>query len=302
MSLLKNIETQGLMFDGAMGTMLIQAGLESGTVPETWVLERPEEIIKVHQGYADAGADVLITNTFGGNPIKLKKAGLDKKTEQINKVAAGLTKSIAKDQCLVAGNIGPTGELIQAGGTISEEAVKDCFAAQAQALVQGGVDLFLVQTFFNLKEIISAIQGIQSVSDLPVFASMTFQEYPKGFSTIMGDSVEYSMNALKDANALVVGANCSLGSDRMVLLAKEVRRAVSTPVMVAPNAGSPVVRQGKTRYSEDARTFSENMYAIKKLGVEVLGGCCGTTPEYIRQTIEKTRVKKQCMLKAKISE
>jgi methionine synthase I (cobalamin-dependent) len=292
MSLLTRIETQGLMFDGAMGTMLIQAGLESGTVPETWVLERPEEVIKVHQGYADAGADILITNTFGGNPIKLKKAGLDKKMDEINEKAAGLAKSIAKAPCLVAGNIGPTGELLQAGGSLSEEAIKVCFAAQAHALAKGGVDLFLVQTFFNIKEILMAIKGIQSVSDLPVFASMTFQEYPKGFSTIMGDSVECSMKALKDANALVVGANCSLGSDRMVVLAKDVRNAVSTPVMVAPNAGSPVVREGKTMYSEDAHTFSENMASIKALGVEVMGGCCGTTPEYIRQTIQKTKIKK----------
>ncbi len=292
MSLLTRIQEHGLLFDGAMGTMLIQAGLKSGTVPEAWVLERPEEIIKVHQGYADAGADILITNTFGGNLIKLKKAGFEKRADEINKNAASLAKSIAKGKCLVAGNIGPTGELLQPGSPISEDAVRDCFAAQAQALAESDVDLFLVQTFFNLKEILTAIKGIQSVSDLPVFASMTFQEYPKGFATLMGDSVEYSMKALTDANALVVGANCSIGSDRMVLLAKEIRKAVSTPVMVAPNAGSPEVREGKTIYSEDAQTFSDNMSRIKSLGIEVMGGCCGTTPEYIRQTIKKTKIKK----------
>ena len=292
MSLLTRIEEQGLLFDGAMGTMLIQAGLENGTIPEAWVLERPEEIIKVHQGYADAGADILITNTFGGNVIKLKKAGLEKKADKINWNAAGLAKSIAKNKCWVAGNMGPTGELLQPGGPISEDEVRDCFAAQAQVLAEGDVDLFLVQTFFNLKEILIAIEGIQSVSNLPVFASMTFQEYPKGFATLMGDSVEYSMKALTDANAFVVGANCSIGSDRMVLLAKEIRKAVSTPVMAAPNAGSPEIQEGKTIYTEDARTFSDNMSRIKSLGVEVLGGCCGTTPEYIRQTIQKTQSKK----------
>lgn len=287
MSLLERIEKQGLLFNGAMGTMLIQAGLENGKVPEAWVLERPEEIIKVHQGYADAGADMLITNSFGGNAIKLKKAGLAKKAAEINQNAAGLAKSVAKDQCLVAGNMGPTGDLLQPGGPISEDAVKECFASQAHVLTESGVDLFLVQTFFNLKEILIAIEGIQSVSELPVFASMTFQENPKGFATLMGDSVEYSMKALKDANALVVGANCSIGSDRMVLLAKKIRKAVSTPVLASPNAGSPEIREGKTIYNEDARTFSENMHHIKSLGVEVMGGCCGTTPEYIRQIVQK---------------
>ncbi len=279
------------MFDGAMGTMLIGAGLKNGTVPEAWVLERPEEIIKVHQGYADAGADILITNSFGGNLIKLKKAGLEKRADEINQNATGLAKSVARDQCLVAGNMGPTGDLLLPGGAVSKEAVKDSFAAQAHVLAESGVDLFLVQTFFNLSEILIAIEGIQSVSKLPVFASMTFQENKKGFSTLMGDSVEYSMKALKDANALVVGANCSIGSDRMILLAKEIRRSVSTPVMASPNAGSPEIREGKTIYNEDAPTFSENMHRIKSLGVEVMGGCCGTTPEYIRQTIQKTRIK-----------
>lgn len=284
-TLLSLIREKGVVIDGAMGTMLMEAGLESGLAPETWVLEKPEKILTVHQAFADAGADILITNSFGGNSIKLKKAGLDSRADEINGQAARLARSVARDKCLVAGNMGPCGELLQPMGLLTDEQVKDSFARQARVLAQNGVDLFLVQTFFSLQEIMLAIDGIQSVSDLPVIASMTFQETPRGFATMMGDKVAPSMKALMDAGVLVAGTNCSLGSATMIRLAGEVRRSVPIPVMAEPNAGVPEVRQGKTIYNEDAQTFAENMRRIKALGVEVLGGCCGTTPDHIRQMV-----------------
>ena len=291
MTILQTIREQGLIFDGAMGTMLISAGLEGGKAAETWILERPEEITRVHQGYFDAGADIMTTATFGGNPVKLKKAGLEKKADEINEKAARLAKQVAGQARYVAGNIGPSGELLQPSGPLTIEAAKGSFARQAGALAENGVDLFLVHTFFDINESIAAIKGIQSVCDLPIFAAMTFQEHHNGFATIMGNRVEPSMKALIDAGALAVGANCSIGSDRMIFLAKEIRQAVSTPVMAKPNAGSPQTRDGKTVYSEDAKTFSENMHRVKSLGVEIIGGCCGSTPAFIRQMAQRVRRK-----------
>lgn len=284
-SLLSMIQEKGAVIDGAMGTMLMQAGLESGKAPETWILEKPEEVLKVHQAYADAGADILITNSFGGNSIKLKKAGLDKNADEINETAAGLAKSVAKDKCFVAGNIGPCGELLQPMGLLTDEEVKNSFTRQAKVLAKNGVDLFLLQTFYSLQEMKLAIEGIQSISGIPIIASMTFQENPKGFATMMGDKVGDSMKALMDAGTSVVGTNCSLGSESMISLAREVRSAVSIPVVIEPNAGIPEVINGKTIYNENAETFAENIVRIKALGVDVIGGCCGTTPEHIRQTV-----------------
>ncbi len=289
MSVLKEVRKQGIILDGAMGSMLINAGLQGGQAAEEWLLEKPEEIIRVHQEYADAGAEVLTTATFGGNSIKLEKADLKHKGELINSTAVELARRAARDGCFVAGNIGPSGELLYPAGSLSVEAAEYSFAAQAAVLAENGVDLFLIQTFYDLQELLTAVAGVQSVSDLPIFATMTFQEKKGGFVTIMGNRVEASMKQLADAGVSVVGANCSIGSSAMVRLAGEMRKAVSIPVMAQPNAGVPELKDGAAVYNEDPDIFSDNMLRIRALGVEVLGGCCGSTPEYIRSMVRKLR-------------
>ena len=279
--------SNGLLFDGAIGTMLISAGLGGGTPAERWILDRPEEISRVHRAYAQAGAEVVTTATFGGNAVKLKKAGLQDLADEINAKGAALARDAAGTDCLVAGNMGPTGELLSPSGTLRPEDAEACFAAQAKVLADGGVDFFLLQTFFDLNEILAAIRGVQWVSDLPIFASMTFRNTPRGFATVMGNGPSESMAALVDAGASVVGANCSLGSDAMVELAGEIRQAVDIPVMAKPNAGVPRVENGRTTYSETVETFTANMAKISALGVQVIGGCCGTTPEFIRRMAKR---------------
>jgi len=282
LSVMETVREKGLVFDGAMGTMLISAGLKGGMAAESWLLERPEEILRIHREYAEAGADIITTATFGGNPIKLEKSGLGNEVEQINATAAALARETVGNNGFVAGNIGPTGELLFPSGPLSVEDAEKGFAVQAGCLADGGVDLFLVQTFFDLNEILAAVRGIQSVSRLPIFASMTFRKTPKGFATVMGNTVGNSMCCLKDAGAAVIGANCSLGSNAMAALSREIRSAVAIPVMAKPNAGVPRVEGGMTRYTETAPEFAANMARISSFGVEVIGGCCGTTPEYIR--------------------
>lgn len=289
MSVMKKVKEQGLFLDGAMGSMLISAGLTGGQASESWLLERPDEISKIHRQYKEAGAEVLTTSTFGGNSIKLEKAGLGPQMELINRTAVVLAKRVADDDCFVAANIGPTGELLSPSGLLTVERATESFAAQANVLADGGVDLFLIQTFFDLKELLAAVAGIKSVSDAPIFATMSFQEKKNGFVTIMGNRVEESMKQMLDAGVNVVGANCSIASSAMVRLAKEIRSATSAPVMAVPNAGVPQLENGIAVYNEGPEGFAQNIKEIRSLGIEVVGGCCGTTPEHIKAMVDMCR-------------
>jgi len=279
----------GLILDGAMGSMLIDAGLTGGMASESWVIERPDEIRRVHAAFARAGAEVITTCTFGGNGLKLAAAGLANNTEAINRQATRLARDSAGNRRFVAGSIGPTGQLLMPNGPLTEKAAQKTYAEQAGILSQNGVDFFLLETFFDLQEMTTAIKGVRSVSELPVFATMTFQEMKRGFLTTMGNQVAASMSAMLEAGAAVVGANCTLDSERMLALAQAIRKVVNTPILIQPNAGSLEIIDGKPHYSENADTFAENIHRIKSLGVEVIGGCCGTTPTHIRRMSEKVR-------------
>lgn len=282
MSVMQKATGLGLILDGAMGSMLISAGLKGGEASESWLLHRPEEITRIHGEYKAAGAEVLTTATFGANSIKLEKAGLAADMENINSIAVRLAKAVANEACYVAGNIGPTGELLSPAGLLKVDQAKDCFAAQASVLADSGADLFLIQTFYDLQELLAAVDGIRSVSDLPIFATMSFQEKKSGFVTIMGNRVQQSMEQLLAHGVNAVGANCSISSSAMVRLAEEMRSAVSAPVIAQPNAGVPRLENGVAMYDEAPDDFGENIEKIRAVGVDIVGGCCGTTPEHIK--------------------
>ncbi|MCF7886302.1 MAG: homocysteine S-methyltransferase family protein [Candidatus Marinimicrobia bacterium] len=287
MEILQKIKKSGLLFDGAMGTMLIEKGLDSDKVSEHCNLHQQEIVKEVHQAYLNAGAEILTTNTFGGSRLKLAKAGLADKTEEININAAKIAREIAKDNILVAGDIGPSGYMLQPLGVKEPEEISDNYAEQAEALINGGADVILIETMFDLNEILAALKGVKSVTDVPVFTTMTFEKKPQGFVTVMGNQVEESLKKLLDLGADIVGANCSIGSQEMVELAKEIRRVIDTPIMVQPNAGMPETEGDQIIYPEDADVFSDNMASIKNFGVEVIGGCCGTAPQYIEKIKNK---------------
>ena len=287
MNVIEKAKTEGLILDGAMGTMLILAGLEGGKASEFWNLEKPEIIKNIHKSYFEAGSDIVVTNTFGGSPIKLKKVGLGDSIEDVNRIGAQLAREVAKEGKYVAGDIGPTGELLHPSGPIAFEEAVDCFAEQADYLSEAGVDLFIIETVFDVQESLAAIKGIQSVSLKPVFATLTFEKTLKGFSTLMGNSVEESIKSLIDAGAVAAGANCSIGSDVMLDLAREIRQSIDEPVIIQPNAGIPDIKGSVVTYPEDKDFFSDNIRKIKESGIEIVGGCCGTTPDYIRSVVEK---------------
>lgn len=284
MDILEKIQTDGLVFDGAMGSLLIEQGLTGSEAPELWNLTHPDIILDIHRAYYAAGADVVTANTFGASAMKLKKMGVSQSVEALNRAGVKLARQACGKGQYVACDMGVLGDMLAPAGPVSFDAATDCFAEQASVLDDEGVDVFLVETIFDLNLALAAINAIRSVSEKPVICSMTFVKKPKGFFTIFGNTPAASMKALVDAGASAVGANCSMGSDTMVDLAAEIRQTTSAPVIIMPNAGLPrTTEDNGVFYPEDALFFAENICKIKALGVEIVGGCCGTTPEYIRQ-------------------
>ena len=286
-SILDRIKENGLIFDGAMGSMLIAAGLKGGKVSELWNIENPGVIEDIHRVYFDAGAHVATANSFGASPFKLKRMGVDAEPETLNVTAVEIARKAAGPDRWVAGDMGPLGEMLQPAGLLTMTDAQNHYAEQATFLASTSIDFFILETFFDLNEILAAIQGIRRVSDLPIFATMTFQQKPAGFFTLMGNKPGDSMKALVDAGASVVGANCSLASDAMVDLARVIRESVDTPVMIQPNAGAPQTQGDKVIYPETVEFFSDNILAMKNIGIDVVGGCCGTTPDFIRAIADK---------------
>jgi len=279
----------GLLFDGAMGSMLIAAGVDRQYPSEHWNLAAPETVGAIHSAYLDAGADVITTNSFGGSRLKLQKSGDAGQVREINRQAACIARECAGNSAWVAGDIGPSGEMLAPYGMISETEMTANFAEQARALAEGGVDLFIVETMFDLNEALSAVRGIREVSDKPVFATLTFESKPTGFVTLMGNRVREATEALAAAGVAAVGANCSLGSEQMIGLAREMRASVAGLIIIQPNAGQPRVTTDGLEYPESPVVFADNLLRIKSLRIEIIGGCCGSTPEYIRQIARRIK-------------
>lgn len=278
---------QGLVFDGGMGSMLIAGGLKGGESAEMWNITHPEVIQEVHLKYFNAGADVATVNTFGATPYKLKKMGINESAETINNAAISNARAVALPGQYIVGELGPLGEMFSPMGSMTQEMAMHTYSKQAEYLEAGGVDCFLLQTLFDLNEALAALGAVQAVTSKAVFCSLTFNQSKKGFFTLMGNSVKESMRRLQDAGAAAVGANCSVGSDTMIALAQEIRESVDIPVIIQPNAGMPeTLSDGTVYYPEDASYYAENINKIKALGVEIVGGCCGTTPDYIRKIRE----------------
>jgi 5-methyltetrahydrofolate--homocysteine methyltransferase len=290
MTFIEKVQAQGLIFDGALKNMLIQESIDGGKTQEFWVLEKPEIIQSIHKAYFDAGADIVTTNTFGASTIKLQKSGLGSHAERINTLAVQIARAAGYEGKFVAGNIGPLRDLPESSGAISVDKAVDAFSEQAEALSRAGADVILVETMFDLNESLAAIKGIQSACSLPILATLTFQRTPSGeFATRMGNRVEVGMKTLRDAGAFAVGANCAIGSDAMVDLAREIRDLVDIPIIIQPDAGIPEIKGLETVYPESVEFFLKNIRIIKSEGIEIVGGCCGTTPEYIRIIAETIR-------------
>jgi len=280
-SLLELARKKTVIFDGGMGTMLMAAGLQAGESPEIWNLEKPSVVEDIHRKYYQAGSDVVHTNTFGGNAIKLGDRGLSDRMEVINVQAARLAREACPAGKLVAGDVGPTGKLLKPLGDLAIEEAEETFFRQAQALLKGGVDLLSIETMFSLEEALAALRAAKRLAPVLVSAALTFNRTKKGFFTLMGEGIAQVVSALEKAGADVIATNCSLGSRGMIDLTRELRAATKKPILIQPNAGKPVTQKGVTSYQQTPEEFAQDGKEIKSCGADMIGGCCGTNPEFI---------------------
>ncbi len=286
--LLKRLENgEVLVADGAMGSMLIERGLEPGECPESWNLTRPEVLEEIAQSYLDAGAAIIQTNTFGGSPMRLADYGLDVRTEEINESAVSIVRRVIKDRAYLSGSCGPSGKILEPYGDASPEDLQRGFQRQIEALAGAGVDLICVETMIDLNEAVLAVKAAKTVSPAtPVMATMTFEKTPNGFFTVMGASVTEAVRGLEQAGAEIVGSNCGNGLEIMVEIAREFSKATDLPLIIQSNAGLPESRDGKLFYTETPGFFAGKTAELVDAGVSIIGGCCGTTPEHIRRIAE----------------
>ena len=271
-----------MLLDGGLGSVLIAAGLEAGRAPEWWNLEHPERIEALHRAYVDAGSDIVHANTFGANPLRLAAAGLAGRCREINVAAVGIARSACRGAGLVAGDIGPTGHMLAPLGTATVEQLRQAFREQAEALAEAGVDLLSIETMSDLREALAAVEAARATS-LAVHASMTFERRRRGVFTIMGDALVPSLTALAEAGADAVGCNCSVTSPEMVTMVREAAPFVRVPLTAQPNAGQPRVTPAGVVYDASPEAFARDAVAMVEAGAAMVGGCCGTTPEFIRR-------------------
>lgn len=281
----KEIETRKILLsDGGMGSFLFSMGLKSGDCPEALNLSKPELLESIAAQYLSAGADIIQTNTFGGSPLKLMDYGLDKRTEEINISAVKAVLNACGDRAFVSGSCGPSGRTLLPYGDTEPEVILASYKRQVKALMDSGVDLICIETMVDIHEAKLAIEAVRAFSEyIPVIATMTFDQTPAGFYTIMGVNIEQACRELEKAGANIVGSNCGNGLDMMVRIAVEFCNRTSLPVIIQSNAGIPVKKGDKTVYNESPEFFEKNIHKLLQYDVSIVGGCCGTTPEHIKR-------------------
>ncbi len=270
-----------ILLDGGLGSLLIARGLPPGAPPEAWVVGKADEVRRAHADYVEAGSEAVHAATFGANPVRLSRFSLAEECDGINSAAVRLAREAGAR--FVLADVGPTGEYLPPVGTGDRKAWKGAFIRQGRALAAASPDALHVETMTDLEEALVALEALkESAPLLPVLVSLTFERKKRGFFTIMGNALAASLRALAAAGADAVGANCTLTSADMKPLAEEARGAVDLPVVVQPNAGRPERRDGSVSYAQSPEVFAGEMAGIASLGVELVGGCCGTDPRHIR--------------------
>jgi len=283
MDLLEKLKEKTILFDGALGTMLMETGHDSAKGPILINLEQPDLVADIHKQYYEAGSDVVVTNTFGGNPLKLKAAGLERQLDPLNREGVGLARTVCPAGKFVAGDMGPSGKMLKPLGDIESEGMQQNFFQQAKILIDAGVDLIAIETMYSLAEALAAVSGVKKAGDTLLLVSMTFTQTPNGFFTMMGENITRCASALENAGVDIIGANCTLNSADMVGLTTALRASTGKPILIQPNAGQPVTRSGLAFYEQSPSEFAADARKIKDAGADMIGGCCGTTPEFIRQ-------------------
>jgi len=273
-----------LVSDGAIGSLLFENGLTPGDCPERFNLDHPEVLAQIAKLYLQAGADIIQTNTFGASPTKLSEYNLDNKTEEINQNAVEIVKEVVGSKALVSGSVGPTGKILLPYGDIEPSVLKDNYSRQISTLIESDVDLLCIETMTDLNEALIAVQAAREISqDIPIISTMTFDVIPQGCVTIMGNSVPDVCSKLEEAGANVIGSNCGNGTTNMITIAKELLKNTNIPIIIQSNAGIPTIIDDKVVYNETPEDFADFTSILIELGILIVGGCCGTTPEHITE-------------------
>lgn len=278
-----------LISDGATGTYLQKRGLEPGNCPEVLNATHPDLIQRMALDYFEAGSNLVLTNSFGANKFNLKKYGFEDRVEELNLLAAEHACSQAKPGNYVLGSVGPTGEFLAPLGEVSSEEMIEDFIEQISALRKGGVDGVLIETKTSLEEASLAIKAAKEYTDLVTMCTMTFDKGPRGFFTMMGVTPDKGIIGLQNAGADVVGANCGNGIDDMVLIARLMRQATNGYLILHSNAGIPSISNGEIIYPETPEYMANRFKDIADIGVNIIGGCCGTDVEHIRAFSERLK-------------
>ncbi len=270
------------VFDGGYGWLLQERGLPAGDCAEQWNIEHPDRIGALHEEYARAGASVLTTNTFGGTSPRLAMHGMEDKVAEVNRAGAAIARAVAdRYGILVAGDLGPTGELLEPMGTMTPDQATELYAAQLRSLVEGGIDLVLIETMSDLGEASAAIAAVKQVApELPIVATMSFDT---NLRTMMGVTPTAAAQALAEAGADVVGANCGRGPDEMTAIAEQLLAARPEGVLILTqsNAGLPQLDGADFVYTVGPAELGAHARELRDAGVDVVGACCGSSPEHV---------------------
>ena len=290
-SILKALENNKILIsDGGWGTFLHKLGLEVGDCPEIWNVTHRKEVYSIAKSYIDAGSDMVLTNSFGAHPLRLAHYNLEDRAFELNEAAASISREAAGDDHFVLGSIGPSGAILMMEET-PEEKVYDGFRIQVEGLSKGGADAICVETMSAIDEACLAIRAAKEFTDLEVVCTFTYQKTVHGYyRTMMGVSPAEMIAAVKEAGADIIGANCGIGSEQMVEVVHEIREAdKTTPVLVHANAGIPIVKNGITIFPETPEMMRSRVKDLIDAGVNIVGGCCGTTPDHIREFVKEIR-------------
>ena len=278
-----------LIFDGATGTYLQNNGLEPGGSPELMNATHPEVVKGMSKQYFDAGSDIVLTNSFGGNKFMLERYGAGERLFELNRLAAEHARSVAPEGKFVSGSIGPTGEFIEPLGTATEDDLYDTFSEMSKAFEAGGADAVMIETQLAIEEAVIAVRAAKETTGLVVMATMVFDKGPRGYFTMMGVTPEQAVEGLEEAGADVVGTNCGNGIEKMVEIATRMRAVTDKYLVIQSNAGIPIIKNGETCYLETPEFMAKHYGDLAELPINILGGCCGTTAEHIRKLIQSVR-------------
>lgn len=276
-----------LLLDGATGSNLMASGMPRGICTETWVIEHKEIFQELQRAYIAAGSQVIYAPTFGGNRINLAKHGLTDRIEEINRTLVGYSRELAGDGVYVAGDITTSGSFITADGDYTYDDAFKMYQEQVKILADAGIDLIAAETMINIEETLAAVDAANSVCNLPIMCTMTVEADGSIFSG--GNAIEAAVS-LEAAGADAVGINCSVGPDQLVSVVRSIKENVSIPVIAKPNAGMPTIDdKGNAVYSMNPEDFASYMKILIENGASVVGGCCGTTPAFIRALHDSIR-------------